>query len=1105
MWILHGKKQIMSNSFIAFLGGERGEEKKMWLLLGKGFFMGIFLATYQIGAETLFLQTIGQDYLDIAFFTAGILGIFVTAIFVFLQTRIKYSSLLLTNVLLIFIFLVMSRTAFEIKVFSTSTGEFAVLPFILFVMIGPITAITLLGFWGAFGRLFDSRQSKRIIGGIDTGQLTATMIAFFSVPGITRLPFVDDTYDLLFVSCFAAFGVLLFSVRIVARYNLDKISQPEDNSRKAPQKVKFLDSIKNPYLRLLSFFLIFSMGASVFVDYTFYTATETMFPEEQKLSDFLSTFNGTVMIMSFLIQSFVNDIIIGRFGLKVALMTMPAILILFTLGAIISGHIYGFEFKTKEYLLFFMFTVSAKAFTASLRDALESPAFKLFFLPIDVRIRFDIQTRIEGLVNQTATLVAGAAQIGLGLLAFFELIHFSYFIIGMAIMILWLSSKVFLEYKVTLKQTLKRQKEALQGEGTKNEETVRHLLKSEASSKSPIRIQNTMKLFERLDAIEFEYALLEQLNSRYADIRLLAYQKLEELLCFNALGAIKKESETEGDEKAKQQSIRTIKTLKSAIGIVLTDTLLRKLVRSTRSEDRKYAAHLLSNLEDDAHVVYLLELLRDINPSVRSVALISAGKIKRSEVYPILIENLHLATYGNSASAALAFSGEPAFHNIDTSFYKTGQHNSTMVRIVQILGKIGGRKSIELLWKKIDYPNKRIVSEILNSLSYIGFKAGDFQSARIKLILENKIGEIAWNIKALRELPLETEIDHLISDAIKEENDATIDNIFMLLSMIYDPQNIKLIKQNILARTIDSVTFGIEMLDLFCDEGLKPKLFPVLDDLQDDQKLSKLNDHYPPESFDSYRDMLFQIINRDYNKISRYTKALSLYRISQMDTEKKNTSEKITYDIIANLFNLDKLMLQTAAFTIYKLDEESYHKNTARLKTSVKKELDRAILPPVFVTKEEFYHQKLLLIEKILFIKRFPHFQLIPGEVITHIAEILDEIRFESGTKIIDIEDNGNEPVYMIRSGKVRITYNDGKEYYLAEGEIFGEKLISEHDKFDFKAITTEATILLVLRKEELLDLMTQHISIVRNYLKILDGEFDKKIEMEENLQMGII
>ena len=151
--------------FIQFLGGEDGEERQIWMLLGLGFCMGVFLATFQVGAESLFLQVLGEDYLDKAFFAAGGLGIISTAIFVNLQKRIAYSTLAVTNAFIIFLFVGASRAAFY---FIPETSEFfRYLPFALFVAMGPITAITLLGFWGLFGRMFDTRQAKRIIGGIE--------------------------------------------------------------------------------------------------------------------------------------------------------------------------------------------------------------------------------------------------------------------------------------------------------------------------------------------------------------------------------------------------------------------------------------------------------------------------------------------------------------------------------------------------------------------------------------------------------------------------------------------------------------------------------------------------------------------------------------------------------------------------------------------------------------------------------------------------------------------------------------------------------------------------------------------------------------------------
>jgi ATP:ADP antiporter, AAA family len=1076
-------------SFLAFLGGEPGEEKPMLLLLGKGFFMGIFLAYYQIGSEGLFITELGKDLFDEAFFVTGGLGILSTILFVRLQKRINFSTLVTSNIFLIFLFMVIMRLAFEIPIFQNAQGMLS-LPFIMFVMLGPITAVTVLGFWGMFGRMFELRASRRIIGGIDTGALTATILAFFSVPLIQMIPGMNKTYDLLLVACVASFGVLFFSIWIVKNQNIDRATKITKRNKETKQ-VSFVDLFRDPYLRLLSLFLIFSMGASVFVDYTFYSVTEINFPKEEELYQFLSFFNGTIMVMSFLIQSFINDFIIGKFGLKVALMTMPIIMILFTLGGIVSGHLFGFETRNKEFLFFFLFTVSAKAFTASLKDALENPAFKLFFLPIDIKIRFDIQTRIEGVVNEFATLLAGAMQLGLGLLVYFKLIHYSYFIIGLGVVVIYLASKLFTQYKITLRQTLEKQKDALKGDGKRNEKNIGNIIKEQVAAKKAERIINGLKLLEKTDIIQFEYRLLDMLNVRFPTVRKYAYEKLGEYLSFEALEIIKKDAKTEGDEEVLHIANNVIANLEKAASQGLDELLIRKLVRSTDASDRVHASRLLSQAREDKYLPFILELMRDINPKVRIAAMIASGKMKRPELWPILVENLHISLYANVAMSALKACGESTLQLIDSAFYKTGQYQDTMLRIIQLFGNIGGKSSLDFLWKKVDYPDKKIVSEILLSLSYLGFMARDFQAARIKIILDSEIGDIAWNIKTTLDIPKETDIDLMIIDAFLEEDRRNYDNLFILLSMIYDSQNILLIKENIQDGTSDSITFAVEMMDVFVEDELKPKLFPVLDDLTVENKLKKLNDFYPPEDFESYEDLLLQVINRDYNRINRYTKALALYRICQMP------DSKVSDDIIANLFNPDPFILQTAAFAIYTIDTDAYHKHTLRLKPTIKKDLDKAILPPVYRGEGEDFHQKLLLIERVLFLKKVEELKQIPGELITHMAEKLDEIRVNHGTVVIGEGDGGDSSMYVIVEGNVDIYEGDVRTMTLTEGGLFGHQFMLISDRFNYTALARNECTLLELKKQDLVDFISKHIEVLTIFVDIMNHVKEKEEQVE--------
>src|SRR5690606_5002060 len=95
----------MANRFFGSLQLRSTEQKQVVLMLCTGFFMGAFIATYQVTADSLFLNRLGH-YLDKAFLVAGGLGIMTTALFTMFQNWIRFSALVLLSVALIFGFTV---------------------------------------------------------------------------------------------------------------------------------------------------------------------------------------------------------------------------------------------------------------------------------------------------------------------------------------------------------------------------------------------------------------------------------------------------------------------------------------------------------------------------------------------------------------------------------------------------------------------------------------------------------------------------------------------------------------------------------------------------------------------------------------------------------------------------------------------------------------------------------------------------------------------------------------------------------------------------------------------------------------------------------------
>ena len=116
-------------------------------------------------------------------------------------------------------------------------------------------------------------------------------------------------------------------------------------------------------------------------------------------------------------------------------------------------------------------------------------------------------------------------------------------------------------------------------------------------------------------------------------------------------------------------------------------------------------------------------------------------------------------------------------------------------------------------------------------------------------------------------------------------------------------------------------------------------------------------------------------------------------------------------------------------------------------------------------------------------------FKSVPGELITYLAECFEEIKVKMGVTLLSEGDSGMEPMYLILEGEVDIYKGDNKLSELGKGGIFGERNLVESDKLDFTALTRNECTLLVITKEELLNLMSKHIELINCWVDILNEE----------------
>ncbi len=1004
---------MRTNLFKRLLKIEEGETGRVVLLLTMSFLMGAFLATYSVASQALFLSNYDEKVgLPKAFMLSGVIGLGATLLYNFLQSRIPFRVLAILSLLTI-----TAITAF-IEFGEKLIADTEYLYFYSFAQLAPFTIIIMLVFWGSFNRLFNVKQIKRLLESVDQGTLFAALISFFSIPFVLQKIEVEHLYtlSLIAVSAFTVLFIILSGKFAGKNWSLSE-------ERKLHKKISVGSFFQNKYVLFLSLFIVASVVAINFVDYAFLNVSTQYFSGDRKddLPEFLALFEATIMIFSFLFEVIAGDKVIHNYGLRVSIIINPILTGLFTIIALAVGASFGYSFADSSFVIFFVMIAMSKIFVMSMKEALDEPSFRLYLLPIEPDIKIDVQTKIEGIVTAFATLVAGGILVLINTVEIFDLIYITLFAIPIIAFWYFVASRLYGGYRETLQTTLIKNKAKIDHQKVDLEYTVDQVLQKEINSEVEDKIIYGLKLMEQLEPALFETAIVRLSTSNFIKVKNFALEKLKQ-------SGFERDAEKDSD----------IKTLaKSAAGhaedsdlLSISPDKLMKLSKSVKTSDRILAAKLLRKLISQRTIFILLELLRDPSFDVRSEALVTARKLKQPETWSILIELLSSPLYGHQAAAALIESGTNALQALETAFHRSGQSNTVMLRIVQIMGRIGGNEALDLLWKKADYPDKRIVRQIFYSLRYINYRATGRQARDVTDLLEAELGKTIWNMAALHELPDGKPEFVLLRKAIREEIRINFDHITMYLSILYDPEAIQLVRENIESGDPNSLAYALELLDLFVDSELKPKLIPLFDDTKIDVKLHELQFYFPRENYNPIQ-VINYILNRDFNLNNRWTKVCAVYTSAYLN------DFRVSRGLIAQMFNSDKLLQETAAWVIYNKDKEAYKKVCDRLPVQDKKFLDSAIENNQLLDglDDGFF----LGIEMVIYLKQLPEFSNINGVLIADLFDKIMPLDLRANEKVTFDKREQNMPIMITALGEVTLYDNDQPVQTLKAGNVYGD------------------------------------------------------------------
>lgn len=1017
----------MQGGIARALNIEKNEQSSVFILIIQSVFIGFFAGSFDVGAQSLFLSVYDASLIPKAFVLSGVVGIFITSVYTRLQARMKFSGFALINYIFIALITLLLRLGFE---FTDDKR----LVFAVFVMMGPLTIISFLGFWGTVGRLYTLRQGKRLFGLIDTGQILGIIIVSFAIPVLITLHF--KVLNTLLVGTVSIILALVLQIIITNRFSFQRVEQ------KSESKDNFLSLFRNHYTLLMALFIVFSVVAAFFVHFSFLTVLESNYPDPNALASFLGAFMGTLTIFTILIKTFVYGRLMKTYGLKLALIISPILLCLFTFIAAIIGSIYGYTIASASFAFFFLLIVLSKLFAKSLKDSIEVPASKILYQSLDAGIRYNVQARIDGTVNELAAFSSGLLLTGLGLIAFVKIIHFSWFLLFILIIWAFVGARLYAAYKLSLGSSLEKfQKLSMDGHselsvtekiipGTSDPAKVSAVLEFAPQSWNGYISKNFNGLLKENDKIRsMTFSIIDDLDLKEKGEQLEKYSK---------------------DLTAAQRSRLKIMMQRFRIDSIKTgEEEIRELLKSDNPDDRKKGLIIITEKSDPKYFPRIVPMFRDPSPSVRISAIRSAGILNRKDFVTYLIDMLEDPGYYSYAFNALASMSDAILENLEHGFHKTGITDKGMIRITRIVVSIGTPEAATYLFRKLDHYNRNVFSSAVKGIQKIGITPDENEKSKIFSALYKICGINAWNLTARYSLR-DFEAGAELAIALDEEISENYDLIYSLLSIAYDPSTVFHIRKNLESGTSEGIGFAIELLDLFVDEPVKPFLFPLLDDSPVSEKVRLLQSEYPVEPMKP-EQLLTSIINRDYNQINPFTRLSAIHALNRIEGYLPGK------DLVAQMFNSDPLLREEASAMVYKLDSKLYSEVLRRLPVSYKLSVEE-FLRSAGTEEESGHFRKFRYLRAMEIFSNFKNHQLLD------IARKFELHKFEQNEDLPARNFFKPNQILLLVEGNLHIETGNGNLNFVNGDLVDSSQFINPDNRF---AIIKEGTRVRIMLLEK--------------------------------------
>jgi ATP:ADP antiporter, AAA family len=970
----------MQERLFSFRGTEAGKKYPVPMLLAQSLLLGIFIGALDITAHSLFLAVFDEKMLARGYALSGLTGVAMLAVYFFFGRRTNPSALAVVtfaSIAVVSILLWLSTLIFP------SDG----IRFLLFILLGPLNIISVMSLKASSGIVLNTGVRK-MLPAVETTLVIGIILISFIIPLL--LVWGISLQVFLLIGSISAFAAAILMVALVRRTGPEiwlKSGATED----IPVPVAIVNIFRKSRLAgTLALFVLLSVTTSFFIQYSFLAVTREQFPTAVGLAGFLGIFTGGLMLFMLMARFLLFSWLLKNYGLKVCLAATPVVLAILTLIAALAGTFFGYSKVAQGgFIVFFILLALLRLVSKIMDETLESPSFRLLYQAMDENTRPGVRTLMDTSVKEAAVLVAGVWLAVYGLPASITLIWFSW--LQLVIIAAWflVAFRLWAEYRNSLEFSLQPD-----NRGLKSNEVTDQTFEFRGRFYGE-------RLFrmDYFNLISGDFSNFESSKNKYYFSKLLDFaEKRNDISLLPAVKRLTASGFSDDLRKRASEFIKNLDQLKSG---------------KTKDDDKNDLARKILSETRMPQTTEILRLMREKSLESKRLALYMIGKFKLTDLLPEVCECFNIQGLEIDTAAIINSFGGAAEEELIRYYLVSSSNQGTSKTIMRLLSKLPLSDGAGFLFSRL-WSNSRQLREVaLKCLTDFRFRPTEEERERLNSLVSDVVGIMTWNLAARR--CLEKSRDNLLLNEFNKELDRWENFLISLLSVTYDPFAVTRIRQSLQAETVESVHYAHAIIDLVTDDQIKAKIIYLLDVTNDEEKLKNLSRFFPVET-PGYDALLEEILNRDYNLLSVWTKACVLRY-----TEKIKGPE-MAESVVALLFSPEAILQEEAVMLIVRSDINLYKTVYSRIPVLSRKNLDRIIGGETDERENLFNKVKFLLSclkdvneEELLFLARKLVFQKDMNEAVATLPD---------GYVIWNVTDKGSD-------NQVSIVYSTAVEELL--------------------------------------------------------------------------